>query len=85
MEHELCYHTEPFADGLLDDRVLVSIKDVARVVRGDADDDLGQGILGDLLLNRTVLQAFSKPAPAICGEDHAADAGERCEILWKDA
>ena len=55
------------------------------MVRGDADDDLGQGILGDLLLNRTVLQAFSKPAPAICSEDHAADAGERCEILWKDA
>ena len=29
VEHKLCYRVKPFADGLSDDRVLVSFKDVA--------------------------------------------------------
>ena len=85
VEHELCYRVKPFADGLPDDRVPVSVKDVARVMLGDGDDNLSQGILGDLLLNWTVLQAFSEPALAIGSENHAADSGEGSEIVWQNA
>ena len=52
---------------------------------GDGNDNLSQGILGDLLLNRTVLQAFGEPALAIRSENHAADSGEGSEIVWQNA
>ena len=52
------------------------------VLGGDAYDYLSQGIIADLLLNRTVHQAFRDPAPAICSENHVTDTGEGCEIDW---